>query len=553
MRLTRTLAFRLFLLIASIQTVILIALTFATLRIHQTQLMKNGEASAARVSDVIARSTRYSMLLNRKEDVQHIISSVGGEPGFEGLRIYNKDGRIIFATQPSDIHTKVDMNAEACITCHSSNALGNALGNHTSNSQKMSRIFTKPGGDRVLGLITAIRNEPQCSDAACHAHPPTKTILGVLDVKVNLSTIDAQLAQSRDQLLVFSSGAVLLISLISGAFIWLFVRRPVKKLMHGMEMVSTGDLDHRLTESSSDELGQLAKTYNRMTNDLATARSELTAWSTTLERKVKEKTADLEKAHKQIVTVEKMASLGSLAATVAHELNNPLEGILTFAKLLIKRVRKSSLPPDAADQMSEELKLIADESLRCGNIVKNLLIFARQKGGMLQRVKLKPIVERCLLMMNHHAAMHAVEMHTDCDDHIIAECDPDQIQQALMALMANAIESMARTPSRQAGGKLDIAVHKTDTALEIRVADTGTGMPEDVKAHIFEPFFTTKSEGKGVGLGLAVVYGIVQRHHGHIEVDSVVGSGTTFTIILPITEPAVPETVTPPTREGVNP
>ncbi len=547
MRYTRTLAFRLFLLIASIQTVILFALTFATLRIQQTQLMKNGEASAARVSDVIARSTRYSMLLNRKEDVQHIISSVGDEPGFEGLRIYNKDGRIIFATQLSDIHTKVDMNAEACITCHSSNSLGT----HPDNNQKMSRIFTKPDGNRVLGLITAIRNEPQCSDAACHAHPPSKTILGVLDVKVNLSTIDAQLAESRNQLVLFSSAAVLLISLISGGFIWMFVRRPVKKLMHGMEMVASGDLDHRLTESSSDELGRLAKTYNRMTDDLTKARSELTAWSTTLERKVKEKTADLEKAHKQIVTVEKMASLGSLAATVAHELNNPLEGILTFARLLIKRVRKSPLSTDAADLMCEELKLIADESLRCGNIVKNLLIFARQKGGIFQLVKIKPVVERSMMLMNHHAVIHAVEMHTDCDDQITAECDPDQIQQALIALMANAIESMTHTSGKQGGGRLDIDVRKTEAALEIRVADTGDGMPENVKAHIFEPFFTTKSEGKGVGLGLAVVYGIVQRHRGKIEVDSVVGNGTTFTIILPITEPVVPETVTPPTREGV--
>ncbi len=545
MRLARTLAFRLFLLIASIQTAILIALTFATLRIQQNQLMKNGEASVARVSDVIARSTRYSMLLNRKEDVQNIISSVGDEPGFEGLRIYNKDGQIIFATQPSDIHTKVDMTAEACITCHSSTSLGN----HTGNSQNMSRIFTKPDGDRVLGLITAIRNEPQCSDAACHAHPQSKTILGVLDVKVNLSTIDAQLAQSRNQLLLFSSGAVLLISLISGAFIWLFVQRPVRKLVHGMELVSAGDLDHRLLESSSDELGQLARTYNHMTNDLAMARSELTAWSATLERKVKEKTDDLEKAHKQIVTVEKMASLGSLAATVAHELNNPLEGILTFARLLIKRVRKSSLPAEAADQMSEELRLIADESLRCGNIVKNLLIFARQKGGIFQVVKLKPIVERCLLLMNHHAVMHAVEMHTDCDDHITAECDPDQIQQALIALMANAIESMARTSARPGGGKLDIIIHKTEEALEIRVADTGDGMSEDVKAHIFEPFFTTKSEGKGVGLGLAVVYGIVQRHHGNIEVESVVDSGTTFTLTLPIAAPTVAEKIVPTARK----
>lgn len=535
MRIANTIAFRLFLLIATVQTIILAGLTFATIRVQYSHLMENVDASAARVSDLIARSTRYSMLLNRKEDVHNIISSVGEEPGIEGIRIYNKQGAIVFATVPSDIHQVVDMNAEACVSCHG----GVDLHSPPPPGHRLSRIFAKANGERVLGLITPIRNEQQCSDAACHAHPAEKTILGVLDVKMSLAQIDQRLTESRNQLIVNSAAAVLLVSMVSGGFIWLVVRRPVKKLMFGMNMVSSGDLSHRLDARSRDELGQLAASFNTMTADLARARAEITAWSTTLEQKVDEKTADLERAHQQMVKVEKMASLGNLAATVAHELNNPLEGILTFARLLIKRIKKADLPAPFVDQMREELTLVADEAQRCGNIVKNLLVFARQQGRSFQAVNVKTVVDRCSLLINHHAQMHGLSLQTTCPADLVVQCDPNQIQQALIALMVNGIEAMAPTPERSNGGTLTVEVRSSTQphAVDILVKDTGIGINEETREHMFEPFFTTKSEGKGVGLGLAVVYGIVERHHGHIKVESTVGKGSTFIMTLPLTQP----------------
>ena len=497
--------------------------------------MENVLLSAARVSDVIARSTNYSMLLNRKEDVHNIITSIGGEPGIEGIRIYNKQGEIIFGTRPAELHTTVDMNAEACVTCHSSAALESPQ----PTNEQLSRIFTSPSGERVVGLITPIRNKSQCSDAACHAHPATTTVLGVLDVKMSLAHLDRSLAESRTQLLVLSSVAVLLVALISGGFIWMVVRRPVQKLMAGMELVSTGQLDHQLIAKSHDELGQLAKTFNQMTSDLAKARQEITAWSDTLERRVQEKTEQLQTAHRQIVRVEKMASLGNLAATVAHELNNPLEGILTFAKLLKKQIKKLSIPPEDAQSMYNDLSLVADEAQRSGDIVKNLLVFAKQKVGSFQSAKLNIVLDRCVLLMNHHAKIHNVELVSHCPEELTIECDPGQIQQALVALMVNAVEAMSGAPERKEGGTLTVDVSKPekDNVVVIRVADTGVGMSEEVKASIFEPFFTTKSGVKGVGLGLSVVYGIIELHNGTIEVGSSLGRGTTFTICLPLKQP----------------
>ncbi len=539
MRLTKTIAFRLFLIIASVQTLVLGVLALATVDVQQKHLMENVELSAQRVSDVIARSTRHSMLLNRKEEVQHIVAAVGDEPGMEGIRVYNKVGEVVFATVPSDIHSRVDMNAEACVSCHAGDELAHA---HPPQG-KLSRIFTKPNGQRILGLITPIRNERQCSDAGCHAHPPEKTILGVLDVKMSLAQIDQQMNAAKKQLLLLSVAAAFVVAATSGVFIWLVIRRPVQKLVVGMQMISSGILEHRLDASSDDEFGLLAKTFNTMSSDLEQARKELTAWSNTLEQKVQEKTAELEKAHRHILRVEKMASLGNLASSVAHELNNPLEGILTFARLLIKRLNKSSLRPEEIKTYSDELQLVADEAQRCGSIVKNLLVFARQGSVSLQTVSLSSIVDRCVLLMSHHAHMRDVELIGKSIGDDTAECDPNQIQQAVLALLGNAVEAVASKADRSEAGKVEVAVEHSPEPdkICIRVTDNGIGISDEVKAHIFEPFFTTQSEGKGVGLGLSIVYGIVQRHHGHIEVESQVGKGATFTLTLPRKQPGKPK------------
>jgi two-component system NtrC family sensor kinase len=361
----------------------------------------------------------------------------------------------------------------------------------------------------------------------------------VLDVKMSLAQADTRLRDARRELLSASAAAALLVGLVSGGFIWFVVRRPVRRLTRGMQMVSSGDLTQHLLSTSQDELGELAQTFNSMTQELARARSEVNAWSETLEQKVREKTADLERAHRQMVGVEKMASLGNLASSVAHELNNPLEGILTFARLLVKRVQRSTLPAEEAKPYVDDLKLMGDEALRCGNIVKNLLVFARQRGVSFQPVHIAQVIERCVLLMNHHARMHDVELKTSCTGDDLLECDPDQIQQVLIALMVNAIEAMAPPAGRSEGGTLTLGLRSggADGTISVLVSDTGVGMSEETKAHIFEPFYTTKSDSKGVGLGLSVAYGILERHHATVDVESAPGKGTVFTLTFPAKQP----------------
>jgi two-component system NtrC family sensor kinase len=267
-----------------------------------------------------------------------------------------------------------------------------------------------------------------------------------------------------------------------------------------------------------------------MTTELKKAREENLDWTRTLEQRVDQKSGELERAHKHLAQSEKMVSLGKLAAVVAHEINNPLAGILTYTKLISRMAEKDFDGSKRMGEARDMLHIIEGESRRCGSIVKNLLTFARQAPLSPQRNDLNAIVDRCLLLVNHQLELQSIDLIKEFAGAIPAlYCDANQVQQALLALLMNASEAM---PS---GGRLRVAT-SFDAAQRVgrvAIADEGPGIPEDILPHVFEPFFTTKEEGKGVGLGLAIAYGIVQQHGGNIEVTSTPQKGTTFTVILP--------------------
>ena len=528
---TRTLAFRLFILIGGIQMVVMVALALATISIHSSHLRDNVQMSAVRISDLMVRSTKHSMLKNDKGEMQEILRAIGDEPGIHGLRIMNKDGRVVFAADTAELRSHVTIEDKACRTCHD----GGAVRPGPYDQREEYEIVTRPDGERILTLVTPIMNEASCWTAACHAHDAATSVLGILDVRMSMETMDASLAESRNQFIALSVAAVLVIASVSGAFLWWFVRRPVRILIDGMETVTAGNLDKRLPIHSADELGQLAGAFNAMTEELARARQEITEWSGTLEAKVREKTADLERIHRSMLSVEKMASLGNLAASVAHEINNPLEGILTFAKLSIKRLQRLALPKEQAEGLIGDLQLVADEAQRCGSIVKNMLVFARPQRATLEAVALGTILERCRMLVQHYAEMHNVEISVASSPDDALVCDPGQIQQVLMVLMINGIEAIALASPRPAAALINVDARPDPDGdmMRIRVADTGIGMSDEVRGRIFEPFFTTKADGRGVGLGLAIAYGIIGRHHGSIEVDTAPGAGSTFTVLLP--------------------
>jgi two-component system NtrC family sensor kinase len=479
--------------------------------------------SAYNSSDIIKKSTRYSMLLNRREDVHQIINTIGKENGLIGIRVYNKQGYIVFSTDSTEISKQVTMTDKACAGCHT-------LSGHT-DTLKMPynlRYFKTEKGERALGLINPIQNEKDCSAAACHAHEPNVKILGVLDVIISLKKLDDSIAKTNRSNIFNSILIIIAISIFCGVFITLFVSKPLKKITHGIDQVGGGNLNYKIELDSRNELGEVAKRFNDMASRLDLAYTEIKDFSDTLTKKVNEKTEELKNIYDQVIQIEKLASLGKLSATVAHELNNPLSGILTYSKLISKKLKES---PSAAEHVKliEYLQLISDESARCGKIVKDLLLFSHRGDEDFSPENLKRIIDKAVLLIKHHLEIHLVALHKEYpEEDCLVYCDPQKIQQAVMSLLINAIEAMPN------GGKINIKIACEGEFAVIRVSDSGTGIREEDLQHIFEPFFTTKETGKGTGLGLAVVYGIIKRHKGNIEVEKTSPEGTTFKISIPI-------------------
>jgi two-component system NtrC family sensor kinase len=341
--------------------------------------------------------------------------------------------------------------------------------------------------------------------------------------------------------MVFTAAALLILSLFTGWLIWLTVYKPVHKLTEGTRAVAQGHLDYVLPETTQDEIGSLAISFNLMTQELKKAQAENRQWTQTLEDRVRRKTEELQRAYRSLTQSEKMASLGKLAAVVAHEINNPLAGILTYSKLTSRLAEKGFNENRRLDEAKSYLQIIEGESRRCGGIVKNLLTFARQTPINPQRNDLNAIIERCVLLLGHQMTLQSIELQKKLDPELPPLfCDAGQVQQALLVIMLNAVEAM------QHGGRLGIesTFDTQDRMGRVVVRDDGPGIPPEVLSHIFEPFFTTKDEGKGTGLGLPIALGIVQQHGGNIEVDSTPQKGTTFTVLLPEDAPGKIDGVT---------
>ena len=384
----------------------------------------------------------------------------------------------------------------------------------------------------VLRHLSAIETEPGCVASGCHAHTADQEVLGVLDLEMSTAPMAAALGAAKVHFLWATAILTIIILAVVAVFIRHGLQRPISRLCAGTRRIAEGDLDSRVKVSGHDELAELAEALNHMAEDLAAARREVTQWSQNLERKVAEKTAELQQAQRQVLHMEKMASLGKLSATVAHEINNPLTGMLVYAGLSRRDLQDQPLDPAVREEVMRYLAVIERECRRCGGIVQNLLLFARRSGSSMAPVDVNDVVRQSLMLVEHHLRMNDLKLKAEFleeDSRITA--DGGQLQQALVALLVNAVEAMSGLPEGR--GELTVRVRGTALAVEIDVGDNGVGIPADVLPKIFEPFFSTKEAENGVGLGLSVVYGIVQRHGGQIDVDSNVGSGTTFHLTLP--------------------
>ena len=446
--LSDSLSLRLILVILGPMVVVMAVYVSITTRTTSDEWMQNLEMGATRMSEVIEAATHYGMLQNRKEDVHHAIRRIAQAPDVDGIRIYDKEGMILFSADEAEIGQRVDMQAEACVICHES-----AEPLQSASTDVRTRVFRNADGERILGLINPIRNSTECSSADCHASPESQTILGVLDVKLSMAHSDESLRATQREVAVAALVMALLIAAASVLFIYRLVRVPVGHLISGTRRIARGDLDTRIEVKTENQLGQLASAFNKMTDDLRLARQEITEWSQTLEERIREKTDELGRAQQQIVQMEKLSSLGKMAATVAHELNNPLSGILTYAKLTSRELIEANAGQEF-DELLRYQTLIQKESSRCGDVVRNLLLFSRSSGYELAEHSARMIIERALMLMQHHLEMTGIRLVTDLgDEDDTITCDENQVQQALVALFVNAVEAIPDGGTLTVSGK----------------------------------------------------------------------------------------------------
>ena len=593
---------------------------YLTISAQSDALASQAGIYANRLSEAIKNSTLTSMLENRREEVHAIINTVSHEPSILEIRILNKEGAVTFSSRKDSIGTMVDKRAESCYACHTENQPLERL----SMNERMRVYRISRDSPRILGVINPIYNAPSCYQAACHAHSRDQTVLGVLDIKIDLTDVDQQIEDSKFRLIVFAVIAILALSSFIAYFVRRWIGKPVGELVNATNQVSAGNLSYTIDNPGRDELGILAKSFNKMTKSLAEAKL-------------------------QLFQADKMASLGRLAAGVAHEINNPLTGVLSYSSFLLKRTKDDP-------EMQESLGVIVRETIRSREIVKGLLDFSRQSVPKKQNVDVSRILKSALEVVANQLALKGIELDEHLDTPLPeVTVDANQIQQVFVNLLVNAADAIgdgggkisvdqslislsphglaqvkaAVCPKRHdlmdsevkcyglptirvkvvtrgtsglihldpvygkhrhqygidvaSGNDLQVSCPQCDISLieedvkcpkcgspvyafevlshgvlegctkpecdwqrwpamdeagqkdylEVRISDTGQGIPKEDLSRIFEPFYTTKGQG-GTGLGLAVTWGIIDNHNGTINVESELGKGTTFTIHLPL-------------------
>ena len=484
------------------------------------------------IAETVVKSMRLAMLHNDRKAVTQIIGDISRQPGIERLRLIDSAGQIIDSNHEDEVGRDIDKKEEPCLHCHKADVPLE----HVPLEQRW-RIIDEPArGERSLIAMEVIRNEPTCASASCHEHPASQKVLGVVDITFSLEEVDHRIEQHAMYIVGAWIAFVAVLALSVG---WLLHRRiyvPLRDLESGAARIRRGDLDHEVPLRGRDEFARVAAAFNEMGTALKRSQQEAENLIETLEARVDERSRQVLKARAEAAHGEKLASIGMLASGIAHELNNPLTGVLTFTTLLRKKAAPGS-------QDAEDLDLVIRETKRCAGIIKRLLDFAREKVPVKGLFDLNQVVRDTVAFVERSATLDHIEIALKLDAALPQVFgDADLIKQVVLNIVVNAQQAISGP------GRIEVTTRELPgepAQVELAIADTGCGIPPQNLPHIFDPFFTTKEVGKGTGLGLSVSYGIIRSHGGDIGVESTPGVGSTFRVRLPIsppTEPAEPET-----------
>ncbi len=525
----RRLAQRLILPLTVIVIIIAAVSGLITVRSQERQLLDAIILGADQLSRGIASATWHAMLADHRDAAYAVMQTIAEKQGIDRIRIFNRDGQVMYSTTPGETgRARVDRSSEACSVCHSSLEPRTVV-----NASSRARVFREPDGHRSLAMVTPIYNEPACSDAACHAHPASMKVLGVLEVALSIAPVDKEVTKMKGRAFIVTGIEIFLISLFIFFFTRRFVAQPLQKLVKATQAISDMKLNTRIELHGAEEIEELAESFNGMGERLRGAMAELNLFAETLEAKVTERTEQLKAAHTKLMQSDRLASLGQLSASVAHEINNPVSGVLNLSMLMQRILKDDGIPKERIPEYRKYLQQVINETTRVGRIVSDLLSFSRRSKPQRSSADLNKLVRSTLSLVSHKMKLANVEAVTNLQEDLpLVPCDGSQIQQVVLNLVMNATEAM----HQRSAGQVEVAtaLAPDQQSVVLTVSDTGEGISPEHLTKIFDPFFTTKPEGKGVGLGLAVLYGIVEAHGGDVDVRSKLGEGTTFTVRLPL-------------------
>ncbi|MGM0621455.1 MAG: ATP-binding protein [Bacteroidota bacterium] len=484
------------------------------------------------IGSIIEGSLYYSMLKNDDDALQSTLDIINNMSGVDEVNLYDQDNDLVYTSVYSDtlVHSDPD-----CISCHTD---FDDMFPYTEKTYRIIDFETACNmsvtnqGHRQLLIRSPILNEPSCYTAACHAHSPDEEVLGSLIIKVPLNSLDSAVSKSSTEFFLLAALATFLLVTFLILFTNRKIRKPLSAIITASEAVASGDRKRRLKIKPNllDDMKMVSVAFNNMLDNLDAANKELENWSHQLEYKVQRKSEELSEIQNELIHIERIASLGKLSSSVAHELNNPLSSILTYIKLISKKVNRLDLSPDKSESLLKHLRVVETETKRCGEIVKGLMDFSRKDQENFKNNNMHNILKETYELIEHQMKMKNINFYTELNaGNDLVYCNENQMKQIYLALLVNASEAV------DDNAEILIKTSNPDEEhLKVDIVDNGVGIDPDDISHIFQPFFSAKRQSSGIGLGLAIVHGIVQSHKGKVDVESEPGKGTTMSVILPL-------------------
>jgi two-component system NtrC family sensor kinase len=527
----RNLAIKLIFFIAAILILTIGIFVYININIQKKYLIGEMQQDAVRLSLTIERSIKYDMLTARSDFIQRTLEDIGELEGIEHIRILDKKGKIIAADSADEIGTSVNLEAEACYTCHSNEKPLTSLPH-----PDRTRTFKLENGNRVLGIINPIYNEPQCSTRACHFHPEDQNVLGVMDIWVSLARFDEQIGTSRKQILIYFAFTFLLISAGISIFIVLFVNTPIHRLIEGTRRIAQGDLDYRIGSYQSDEIGELGKSFDRMTTELKKSREEIEKWNVKLKNEVTRATEKLRKTNKELNRANKrLHELDNVKSDFMRRMEHGSRSHLAVIQSCLSLVLKEY--PSELNERQKDLVTTAER--RCStmlDLLDDILILSYRKSTEavyhLKPVQVTHTVQKVVEEIHDQAQKKNIKIDVQIPaDFPPMLADPEALREVLTNLLNNAVKYTKEHRT------VNVSAQQKKGFLQIEVRDTGIGIASEELKEIFQEFYPAPNakshKVEGTGLGLAIVKVIVEALHGRVDVQSELGKGSTFTVILP--------------------